>query len=393
MVVAEEDRPLVRPIVEAVTRRGADVVDEPDEADAAVLMASPRAAASAEVDRLLAAWTERNPAGDIVVVLLAGRLDWNMADDAFDPAATTALSSPAQGLFATRPLWLDARGGIDGPLAAKVAAAVAPAPPVEPAPAFAPPAPPVQATRPTAAPPPQPDAPRPPRSRRTGLLVLVGSGLVAVAAVATVVVVTTPSPSPTPTTSPTPPPEPSGGGSWWPALLVGVGLGIAVALLVSWLSRRRRPAQSTRPPDVPRLVAPVSAPPRPIVFISHDVDADHALAVRLAGDLRPAVEVWMAPESIEPGEPWLTSVERGLGLSRVVLALLSRASLASPWVIKEIQAAMELEVRQRLRLVPVQVEECDVPILLRTYQLMRLAAGYHTVVDQTTRLAVRPLPQ
>ena len=44
-------------------------------------------------------------------------------------------------------------------------------------------------------------------------------------------------------------------------------------------------------------------------------------------------------------------------------------------------------MEQRLRLVPVQVEECDVPILLRTYQILRLTNGHREVVEQTVRLA------
>jgi 23S rRNA A1618 N6-methylase RlmF len=62
------------------------------------------------------------------------------------------------------------------------------------------------------------------------------------------------------------------------------------------------------------------------VFISHSFETDHQLALRLAADLRADVDVWVAPESIAPGESWLSSVERGLGASRVFLALLSKAS-------------------------------------------------------------------
>ena len=125
------------------------------------------------------------------------------------------------------------------------------------------------------------------------------------------------------------------------------------------------------------------------MFISHSFETDHELALRLAADLATDADVWLAPESIAPGESWLSSVERGLTASRVVLALLSKASLASPWVLKEIQAAMELEIHSRLRLVPVEVEECDVPILLRTYQTLRLAMGYRELVEQTRRLVER----
>jgi hypothetical protein len=122
------------------------------------------------------------------------------------------------------------------------------------------------------------------------------------------------------------------------------------------------------------------------VFISHSVEGEHPLALRLANDLSDRVDVWLAPESIRPGESWLMSVERGLTTSAVFLALLSKASLASPWVLKEIQAAMQLEVEGRLTLVPVEVGECEVPILLRGYQMLRLAGGYWQLVDQTLQL-------
>jgi hypothetical protein len=84
-------------------------------------------------------------------------------------------------------------------------------------------------------------------------------------------------------------------------------------------------------------------------------------------------------------------VERGLSASRVVVALLSDASLASPWVMKEIQAAIELEVHRKLRLVPVEVQACEVPILLRTYQTLRLATGYGHLVEQTRRIVHSPV--
>jgi hypothetical protein len=165
------------------------------------------------------------------------------------------------------------------------------------------------------------------------------------------------------------------------------------------VARRRRASRGPAPARgalAPTALPSSSGPPwqsaRATVFISHNFDTEHPLALRLAADLRPRVDVWVAPESIQAGESWLTSVERGLSASGVFLALLSKAALSSPWVLKEIQAAMELEVERQMRLVPVQVEDCDLPILLRTYQVLRLAAGYGDVVEQTLRLAVTHHP-
>jgi hypothetical protein len=187
--------------------------------------------------------------------------------------------------------------------------------------------------------------------------------------------------------------ERSSGMPGWLLLVAGLAGGVAIGLAVTGRRRRSVVTTSTPPRRLPAVPAVTPAPPRPqpansraTVFISHNFDTEHALALRLADDLRADSDVWLAPESIGPGESWLTSVERGLVDSQVFLALLSEAALASPWVLKEIQAAMELEVQRNLRLVPIQVEDCEIPILLRTYQILRLAAGYHRIVEQTRRL-------
>ena len=230
---------------------------------------------------------------------------------------------------------------------------------------------------------------------------------------ATTIVSPSSAPAATPPGSTAPPPtapdQPttvpaSGGGSSWVApvllLVAGLGVGVGVGLVLAW-RHRASPAPVTKPAMAPPaalgLVEPAAAvaltdqvspeASRGAVFISHSFDTDHDLALRLAQDLRPRLDVWLAPESIEPGDSWLTAVERGLSTSGVFLALLSEASLSSPWVLKEIQAAMELEVEQRLRLLPVQIEQCQLPILLRTYQVLQLSAGYGQIVDKTMRLA------
>ena len=181
------------------------------------------------------------------------------------------------------------------------------------------------------------------------------------------------------------PVEQSSGESAWLFLLLGVACGLALGLTVSWLRRRPPRTRSRGATPQPAAISSPSAG-RATVFISHNFATEHRLALRLAADLRADADVWMAPESIAPGESWLASVERGLGASRVVLALLSDASLASPWVMKEIQAAVELEVHRKLRLVPVEVQHCEIPILLRTYQTLRLGTGYRHLVEQTRRI-------
>ena len=123
MIVAEDDRPLVQPVVDALADVDGGESDDRRSAGAAVLVASPRAAASSSVDELLASWTQDHQAGSVLIVLVGGELHWDTHTNSFDAAASTALSRNAQRLFVTRPLWFDARGGVSAHLAARLLAA------------------------------------------------------------------------------------------------------------------------------------------------------------------------------------------------------------------------------------------------------------------------------
>ena len=402
VIVADDDRRLILRLVDALAKIGAVGFDPPSLAEAAVLVASRRAAVSADVDRLLTAWTDEHPAENVLIVLVDGDLQWDIAANSFDAAASSALSRAAQLRFATRPLWLDARGGVTARLVTRMLAALAPEDKADlpratcqEGPRLAPSAPSPGDASPS----------RVPFARTTKtrwrLIAVVCAFLSAIALLYAALASDRDTGGSGVSPDPVPPGS-SSGTSPWVFLVIGLAVGLMLGLTIRW-QRRKRPRRAAararlRSPDtttstqeaLPPPPPPPAPPVRATVFISHSFETDHQLALRLAADLRADVDVWVAPESIAPGESWLSSVERGLGASRVFLALLSKASLASPWVLKEIQAAMELEIRSKLRLIPVEVEDCEVPILLRTYQTLRLATGYGELVEQTRRLVNAP---
>jgi TIR domain len=364
VIVADDDRPLVQPLFDVLADVGSGGYDDRrGEARGVVLIASPRAAVSSSVDRLVTAWVRDHHADSVLIVLVGGDLHWDIAANSFDAAASTALSPSVQRLFRTRPLWLDARGGVSADLVARVLTALVPEGRATRAP--------VPLTRPT-------------RWRRRLVIGVVLACLAGLSLLLFALDEDEPGEGGVPA-----PGEPSSGDSAWWLLLIGLGVGLALGVTVSWLHRRTRREKSRR--EIRLATTSASAANRATVFISHNFETEHQLALRLAADLRADADVWMAPESIAPGESWLASVERGLSASRVFVALLSDASLASPWVMKEIQAAIELEVHRKLRLVPVEVQACEVPILLRTYQTLRLATGYGHLVEQTRRIVHSPV--
>jgi hypothetical protein len=109
------------------------------------------------------------------------------------------------------------------------------------------------------------------------------------------------------------------------------------------------------------------------VFVSYAAGADVRQAARLASDLRAGgVEVWMAPDSIAPGETFAAAIDRGLAASDHFLVLLSPAALASRWVTTEVYAAIDRAQQGRVRVVPLLIAPVTVPPLLSTFQQVDL---------------------
>jgi formylglycine-generating enzyme required for sulfatase activity len=106
------------------------------------------------------------------------------------------------------------------------------------------------------------------------------------------------------------------------------------------------------------------------VFISHaEEDAD--FAHRLAEDLkRLGVQVWIAPESILPGESWVDAIERGLSESSHVVIVLTPAALQAPGVKMERDIAITLALQDRIKVISLRVKPCEVPLVLSRYQMI-----------------------
>jgi TIR domain len=87
--------------------------------------------------------------------------------------------------------------------------------------------------------------------------------------------------------------------------------------------------------------------PRWDVFISY-ASKDRALAKKIEDDLVAAgFRVWRDGAVIRPGERLRERIEEGIRASAVVLIVLSARSLASRWVLNELDAAMLREIRER----------------------------------------------
>ena len=129
------------------------------------------------------------------------------------------------------------------------------------------------------------------------------------------------------------------------------------------------------------------------VFISHDTE-DAAFAHRVARDLHGAGgQVWIAPDNIQPGESWVDAIERGLKQSTDMVIVLTPAALASQWVKKETEIGIMRERRGQMRLIPLMVQRCDVPLLLSSYQMVSFRQDYDAGMRKLVRMLGLQQPQ
>ncbi len=145
-----------------------------------------------------------------------------------------------------------------------------------------------------------------------------------------------------------------------------------------------------RPPPIPPIPTRPNRDPRQ-VFISH-AQEDDAFAHRLADDLcAHGWRVWIAPDSITPGETWVDAINHGLEASSTYVLVLTPSAAASPWVNTETNVAISLEHQRLMRFIPLDVAPSSPPPLWTAYQNVPFRSDYSRGLDHLlARLDGRP---
>ena len=102
------------------------------------------------------------------------------------------------------------------------------------------------------------------------------------------------------------------------------------------------------------------------VFLSHS-HADKPFARKLAASLRAAGHgVWIDEAEINIGDSLVEKIREGLDQVDYVAAILSSASIDSPWVTRELDIASNREIEEgRVVVLPLIVEQVDLPGFLK----------------------------
>jgi hypothetical protein len=133
------------------------------------------------------------------------------------------------------------------------------------------------------------------------------------------------------------------------------------------------------------LEVPVS---RHRLFISYH-HGDRPMARRLAEDLRrQGVRVWIDEKEMKLGDSLLEKIREAIDTVDYVICLLSRGSLSSSWVNKELSIALMHEIEgKRVKVMIIRIEDVPVPSLLaeKIYADLLREEDYGNVLEQITR--------
>jgi hypothetical protein len=112
--------------------------------------------------------------------------------------------------------------------------------------------------------------------------------------------------------------------------------------------------------------------------------------MRLAASLRQAgVSVWLDAWELMPGDSVKERIAEATTSSDVLVVFLSRHSVNSPWLRRELTTAAASELRDRaVTLIPVLIEDCDIPPEFRGWRFVDLRGdlegGTQRLVEQLT---------
>jgi hypothetical protein len=106
----------------------------------------------------------------------------------------------------------------------------------------------------------------------------------------------------------------------------------------------------------------------PRVFVSHASEDKDRFVLAFAKKLRArGIDAWVDRWEMLPGDKLVEKIfQEGIHSAAAMIVVLSRFSCTKPWVREEIDAGFVKRVNEGSKLIPVVIEPCDVPEVLKT---------------------------
>lgn len=106
----------------------------------------------------------------------------------------------------------------------------------------------------------------------------------------------------------------------------------------------------------------------PRVFLSHASEDKERFVIKFATALREnGVDVWLDQWEMRPGDKLVKKLfDEGLKQAEAVIIVISSCSINKPWVREELDAAMVAHVSRKMRIIPVVIDDCEIPEPLKS---------------------------
>ena len=153
--------------------------------------------------------------------------------------------------------------------------------------------------------------------------------------------------------------------------------------LIEWLSRSIDEVQQPSSEEQEENPAPAELtlsehPGRDLsVFVSH-ASADARIASRVAMGLRAFdYDTWYDDWELQAGDSIIERVEAAISRTDVLLVLLSRTSVDSQWVRRELSAGLARQLSgQGVLVIPVILDDCEIPAMLAGTKYVDLRSNF-----------------
>ena len=106
----------------------------------------------------------------------------------------------------------------------------------------------------------------------------------------------------------------------------------------------------------------------PRVFVSHASEDKNRFVLEFATRLRKrGIDAWLDKWEMLPGDSLVDKIfEEGIKSASAVIVVLSKFSVQKPWVKEELNAACVKRINGGSKLIPVVIDDCEVPEVLKS---------------------------
>jgi len=104
---------------------------------------------------------------------------------------------------------------------------------------------------------------------------------------------------------------------------------------------------------------------KPVVFLSYSSKDKEVIKVIADKLTLNGIRVWLDKWEIKGGDSITKAIEHGIGSCDVFIASFSPAFVNSRWCREELSAALIRLIEDKARLIPILLDDCEIPLLLR----------------------------